>query len=104
VVRAILESPTLKVQWQTELEGMRKQIVLTRQDLAIARPSLAPLLHQHGMFALLPLDPPSVGRLRIDHGIYMAASGRINIAGFRKGDIQRFVTALDALEIAQNAS
>ena len=46
------------------------------------------------MFATLPLSPTQIEWLRATHGIYMAGSGRINIAGFAPGDIARFGEAL----------
>ena len=46
--------------------------------------------------ALLPLSPAQVEAMRRDHAVYMAGSGRINIAGLRADTIQPFVQALTA--------
>jgi len=35
--------------------------------------------------------------LREDHAIYMANSGRINVAGFREADIERFARIVGPL-------
>ena len=46
------------------------------------------------MFATLALSKEQIERLRTDHGIYMAGSGRINIAGLTMGNLPKFVAAL----------
>ena len=43
---------------------------------------------------MLPLDKEQIAALRDDHGIYMAGSGRINVAGLTSGNIDKFVAAL----------
>jgi hypothetical protein len=64
---------------------MRARIRQVRELLAASSNAggvnLAPLGRQQGMFAMLPLDKDQIAALRADHGIYMAGSGRINIAG-----------------------
>jgi aromatic-amino-acid transaminase len=95
-VRVILESETLTSQWRAELEAMRVRIADLRQRVAKAVPLLAPLAEQHGLFGLLPLSPAQVAQLREDHGIYMAASGRINLAGLTVSNIDTFARALNA--------
>jgi aromatic-amino-acid transaminase len=96
VVRVILESETLTTLWRSELDAMRERVADLRQRLAKAVPALAPLAGQHGLFALLPLSPEQVARLREDHAIYMAGSGRINLAGLTVSNIDIFARALNA--------
>ena len=55
---------------------------------------LAPLAHQNGLFSTLPVTKEQVERLRKEHAIYMAGSGRINVAGLHQGNIDKFVKAL----------
>ena len=55
---------------------------------------LTPLAHQNGLFSMLPLTKEQVERLRTEHAIYMAGSGRINVAGLHQGNIGKFVEAL----------
>ena len=93
-VRAVLESEALTALWRTELEGMCQRINTVRQALAAADPRLAFLSGQRGMFSQLAITPASVAALRRDYGIYMAGSGRINLAGLRTADAGRFVHAL----------
>ena len=35
----------------------------------------------HGMFAMLPLSPGQIGRLKREHKVFFTGDGRINIAG-----------------------
>lgn len=97
LVRIILESAELTSSWRAELEEMRQRIVAMRQGLAALDPALAPLASQKGMFSTLPLSPDQIRALREDHGVYMAGSGRINIAGFIPANLAPFVTALSAV-------
>ncbi len=95
-VRVILEDPALTVQWRAELDAMRTRLNEVRAALAEADPRLEPLRDQHGLFALLPLSPAQVEAMRSDHAVYMAGSGRINIAGLTAQTVQPFVQALGA--------
>lgn len=104
VVRLILESKDLAADWRNELEGMRKRVVAVRRELATANEFFAPLVHQHGMFSVLPIDAAAIARLQTEHGIYMAGSGRINVAGFRSGDVERFVKALQGVRAKRSLS
>lgn len=95
-VRVILESAELTAQWRAELDAMRMRLNNVRAALAEADPRLEPLRDQHGLFALLPLSPAQVEAMRSDHAVYMAGSGRINIAGLTDQTVQPFVQALSA--------
>lgn len=94
LVREILEDDALSSDWRTELNAMRGRIADLRIALAAGHPALAPIGQQHGMFAMLPISRQAVFAAREDHGIYMADSGRINIAGLRRETIAPFVEAL----------
>jgi aromatic-amino-acid transaminase len=96
VVRVILESRRLTQDWKAELESMRIRIVEVRQALAAATPALQSLVRQHGMFAQLPLSPAQVGRMREQHAVYMAGSGRINLAGMTPATVSTFAQAYNA--------
>jgi aromatic-amino-acid transaminase len=96
VVRVVLESQALTGQWRAELDAMRARLVSVRHALAEADPRLEPLRDQHGLFSLLPLTPAQVEAMRRDHAVYMAGSGRINLAGLGADTVQPFVQALDA--------
>ena len=100
-VRLILEDEGLTAKWLDELDQMRARIGQVRDKLGAAGQvgsvDLAPLASQKGMFAMLPLDKDQIGALREDHGVYMAGSGRINIAGLTTGNIDKFVDAVRAV-------
>ncbi|WP_267432558.1 aromatic amino acid transaminase [Sphingomonas sp. GM_Shp_1] len=98
IVRIILEDEALSREWRDELETMRQRLASLRAALAaggrIGSIDLAAVAGGKGMFATLPLSPTQVEWLRDRHGIYMAGSGRINIAGFSTEAIGRFHAAL----------
>jgi len=93
VVRVILEDDSLSNAWRQELEAMRQRIVEVRQTLSKAGTALRFLEGQHGMFAQLSLSPAQVAALRQDHAVYMAGSGRINLAGLTPSTIPTFAQA-----------
>lgn len=97
VVRTILEDEALTAAWRRELAGMCARIAGLRRMLADADPALAPLARQHGMFSTLPLTPAQVAAARDAHGIYMAGSGRINIAGLTPAAVKPFIRGLAAV-------
>jgi len=97
-VRVILSDPALTAMWLSELDDMRNRMREVRDRLAAAQQvgpiAMAPLGIQNGLFSILPLTPAQILTLRDEHGIYMAGSGRINIAGLTTGNIERFIEAL----------
>ena len=64
---------------------------------AFRRTALLATLRQSGMFAMLPLSKEQIEALRKDHGIYMAGSGRINVAGLTTDNIPKFTAAIAAV-------
>ena len=64
-----------------------------RARLAAGGGVLGALAGQQGMFSLLPLARPRIDRLREVHGIYMAGSGRINVAGLTEDTVPAFLKA-----------
>jgi len=97
-VRLILKDDELTRLWIAELDDMRARMRQVRDALAAAgragRINLVPLGTQNGLFSIVPVSKDEVVTLREKHGIYMAASGRINIAGLTMGNIGKFVAAL----------
>ena len=102
-VRVILRDPDMTKAWQAELDDMRARMRQVRDALAKAgsagRIDLTPLGTGNGLFAMLPVTKDEVTRLREDHGIYMAASGRINVAGLTMGNLPKFIAALAAVAV-----
>jgi aromatic-amino-acid transaminase len=103
-VRLVLSDPKLTDEWLDELAQMRARIRQVRATLAragkVGKVDLAPLGRQNGMFATLALTKDQIEALRKDHGIYMAGSGRINVAGLTMDNIAKFTSALAELAAA----
>ena len=98
-VRIVLDDPALRTQWQSELDAMRARITAVRARIAAAYPRLAFIARQYGMFSMLPLSLDQIVRLRQDHAIYMADSGRFNVVGMSDAALDRFIAAVvDALD------
>ena len=97
VVRIILEDDELTMRWKQELEAMRSRIAELRVGLGAEDLAFVPLAGQRGMFSTLPLTPDQVSAAREQFGIYMAGSGRINVAGLKRGSVARFASAIRAL-------
>ncbi|RVQ67818.1 aspartate/tyrosine/aromatic aminotransferase [Croceicoccus ponticola] len=97
-VRIILEDAALTQQWLAELDDMRARMRQMRDKLAAAGTAgsvdMTPYATQHGLFAMLPLSKEQIEALRDDHAVYMAGSGRINIAGLTAGNIDKFIAAV----------
>ena len=106
-VRLVLEDEKTTAQWLDELDQMRARVRQVRAALGeagrIGTLDLAPLARGQGMFATLPLGKEQIERLRADHGIYMAGSGRINIAGLTTASLPKFVAALAEVTAAVEA-
>jgi aspartate/tyrosine/aromatic aminotransferase len=90
----ILEDPQLKADWLVELTAMRDRINAVRQQIASADPRLSFIGRQFGMFSMLPLSKEQVLKLREEHAIYMADSGRFNVVGMSDAAIDRFTAAI----------
>lgn len=97
-VRLILRTPKLTQVWIDELDQMRARMRQVRQRIAdagtVGRVDLTALGVQNGLFSVLPLSKDEVVRMREEHGIYMAGSGRINIAGLTMDNIDKFISAI----------
>ncbi|MGF7156148.1 amino acid aminotransferase [Novosphingobium gossypii] len=97
-VRIVLEDEALTAQWLAELDEMRERMRKVRSTLEAAGKvggvDLTPVGSQNGLFSIIPFTPDQVKAMRADHGIYFAASGRINVAGLTEGNIDKFVAAV----------
>ena len=93
-IRIVLEDEALTADWRAELITMRERITAVRKRIAAADPRLAYIGEQFGMFSMLPLTREQVLKLREDHAIYMADSGRFNVVGMADDRIDDFVAAI----------
>ncbi|ANM14702.1 MULTISPECIES: amino acid aminotransferase [unclassified Rhizobium] len=96
IVRTILESPEMSAMWRAELEEMCERVNGNRAALAAAAPDLAFISRQRGLFSNLSMSKEKAVALRARHGIYMADSGRMNLAGMQPADAGAIVAALRA--------
>lgn len=98
-VRLILRDPELTEMWLEEVDEMRERMRRVRERVAAADNeipglNLAAIGEGNGLFAVLPLSKDQIVKLREDHAIYMAGSGRINVAGLHAGNTDKFIAAL----------
>lgn len=97
-VRLVLEDETLTADWLAELDEMRDRMREVRAKLAEAGTAgsvdLTPIGGQNGLFSIVPLNKDQVLAMRTKHGVYMAGSGRINVAGLTMGNIDKFIAAV----------
>lgn len=98
-VRYVLADAGRTQDWLAELDEMRARMLQVRARLAgadndVPGLDMVPLGTQNGLFSMLALSPEQVLKMREDHAVYMAGSGRINIAGLTMGNIDKFIAAL----------
>jgi len=67
---------------------------LAAADNRVGGLDLARVGKQNGLFSILGMTPEQVLQIRKDHGIYMAGTSRINVAGLTSGNIGKFIDAL----------
>ena len=101
IVRVILESAELTEIWRQELLGMCARINGNRNALASAHGDLTFIAKQRGLFSNLAMSRDRAIALRHRHGIYMADSGRMNLAGMQPADANAIVKALVAEGVLQ---
>ncbi|MBK9446878.1 MAG: aspartate/tyrosine/aromatic aminotransferase [Betaproteobacteria bacterium] len=93
LVAAVLSTPELRQQWETELAGMRDRIRAMRTGLvdAIKAAGVAQdfsfVVQQRGMFSYTGLSAAQVDVLRNDFGIYAVSTGRICLAALNTKNI-----------------
>lgn len=109
VVAVILGAPELHARWREELADMRQRIAEMRRAFANALDAagiaLKPsgndfVVRQRGLFSFTGLDGEAVATLRRDHAVFMAGSGRINVAGITKANLPRLIDAIGTVTAA----
>lgn len=97
-VRLVLEDEALTRQWLDELDTMRLRMRQVRERLGAAGRvggvDLSPISVQNGLFSIIPFTADQVQAMRKEHGVYFAASGRINVAGLTMANIDQFMAAV----------
>jgi aspartate/tyrosine/aromatic aminotransferase len=103
LVKTVLKTPHLYQNWLEELEQMRKRMIKIRKDFTAMMVSKDPeggweeVGKGHGLFCCSELSPDSIGRLRDEKALYLAADGRINLTGLNQNNLEQFVDALLAV-------
>ena len=100
IVTAILNDPSLRAQWESEvtemrdrINGMRRLFVDTLKAKGVER-DFSFLTGQKGMFSFSGLTKDQVGALREKYSIYIVGSGRINVAGMTEANMDRLCDAI----------
>ncbi|MCH2107785.1 MAG: aspartate/tyrosine/aromatic aminotransferase [Polyangiaceae bacterium] len=103
IVNKILGDQELKNQWISELDAMRERILEMRtlfveslQKSGASR-DFSFITRQNGMFSFSGLSKEQVERLKLDYGIYIVGSGRINVAGMTPSNLQQLSNAIVAV-------
>lgn len=103
IVSTVLASSELRAQWEAELAEMRRRIRDMRRLFVAGLDERGVRLHasgndfiarQNGMFSYSGLTPEQVERVRDQAGIYMVNSGRINVAGMNRTNMDRLCDAI----------
>jgi aromatic-amino-acid transaminase len=101
LVGLIMTDPELKSNWEKELGEMRARMLGLRNKMSVVLKEKSNsdrwdfIADHRGMFSLLVLTDEEVESLRNDHGVYVVAGGRVNIAGLKDDDqLNRFADAL----------
>ena len=93
IAAAVMNSETLRAQWENEVYAMRDRIRAMRQKLYDVLSAKVPgrdfgyFLSQRGMFSYTGLSPAQVQRLQDEFAVYLVASGRMCVAGLNEGNI-----------------
>lgn len=102
-VATILADADLRRSWEQELAGMRERIRSVRRLFAEGLDArgvrLSPsgngfISAQNGMFSFSRLEEAQVEALREKYSIYALRSGRINVAGITKANVERVCDAV----------
>jgi len=105
LVQMILTDEGLRADWTGELEEVRRGMLVLRQSLADelrqrTNSDRFDFLARHrGMFSRLGATPEQVEALRRDHGIYMVADSRMNIAGLNATTVPVLAEAIAAVGV-----
>ena len=103
IVHTILQDPSLKKEWQNELQHIRERIIEMRKTFVAelqtkqTKKDFSFLLQQSGMFSFSDLSEDQVKRLQQEHAIYLPRNGRLTIAGLNHQNIHHIIDAIVAV-------
>ncbi|MHC4289844.1 MAG: amino acid aminotransferase [Planctomycetota bacterium] len=100
IVTTIMNDASLCAEWKDEVAQVRSRIAEMRGlfvDTLKAKgvtQDFSFLTGQYGMFSFSGLNPDQVKALKEKHSIYIVGSGRINVAGMTKANMDALCTAV----------
>ena len=100
LVERVLSDSKLNQEWHEELNQMRSQIVDSRKQFNQrlndygAKGRFEFIEGQKGMFSFLGITSEQAQRLRKEFGVYVLDSGRVNLAGITKSNVDYCAKAL----------
>lgn len=103
IATKILTTPSLFDEWRRDIKTMAERILDMRAELKGELVRLGTpgnwdhLTSQIGMFSFTGLDPKQVGRLVTEFHIYLAANGRISMAGLNKNNVKYVAKSIDTV-------
>ena len=102
-VTMILNDTDLRNDWLDELGGMRKRMNEMRKLIVAGLGKTAQdrdfshIERAKGMFCYLGVSPQQVARLKQDSGIYLVDSGRINVCGITRDNVDYLSDSIAAV-------
>jgi aspartate aminotransferase len=100
IVHGILADERLRREWLEEVTAMRKRMHALRAAVVQRLQEHCPqrdftfITRQRGMFSFLGISSAQVRMLRERHHVYMTDDSRMNIAGLRQENLERFARAV----------
>lgn len=100
IISAIMHSPELRAEWESEVKMIRERIHQMRQLFVKTlkekgvQLDFSFIVRQNGMFSLSGLAKEQVNKLREKYSIYVVNSGRINVAGTTTDNMDRLCQAI----------
>ncbi|MDH4203511.1 MAG: aspartate/tyrosine/aromatic aminotransferase [Phycisphaerae bacterium] len=100
IVVTIMNDAALRAEWEKEVAQIRDRIAEMRTLFVDtlkakgAQQDFSFLTTQYGMFSFSGLNPEQVKTLKEKHSIYIVGSGRINVAGMTRANMDALCTAV----------
>ena len=100
IVTTIMNDASLRAEWEDEVAQIRRRIAEMRELFVTTlkakgvKQDFSFLTSQYGMFSFSGLNPEQVKTLREKNSIYIVGSGRINVAGMTKANMDQLCSAV----------
>jgi aspartate aminotransferase len=103
LVAKVLNTPSLRKQWEADLVTMSQRIYKQRVALRDHLVKLGTpgnwdhIVKQQGMFSFTGLNKQQAAELETKHSVYLLGSGRISVAGLNDHNIGYVAKAIDSV-------